>query len=143
MYSDMTVRSSRNSNTPTTFNASGLCASGGLVFAPWLNGDETIQLARVLPEGYNIVFELPGLQPVAHYQWLDDREVKMKLNLDGVHIDVRREPFTVEITWRGWLPVCPQFFKIDLSLFTLGSPAIAGLPRPSLFGLEHKREEMA
>ena len=99
-----------------------------------LRGDEEVFLAAALPGGKNLIFDLPGIQPVAHYQWIDDREVFVRLNCDGVHIDTREEPFTVDITWRAWLPICPQFFKIDLSVGTIEEAR--KYPASTLHGLE-------
>lgn len=103
------------------------CAHPRLIQKGFLKGDERIELGRVRPGGGNIAFHLPDLVPVAHYQWIDDREVTLRLNLDGVHIDVREPPFRVDLTWRAWLPVCPAFFKIDLSVASLGDAGVSEL----------------
>jgi hypothetical protein len=54
---------------------------------------------------------------------LDDRKVSLRLNLVGVHIDARGDMVMVDLTWRGWLPTCPQFYLIDLYGETPGTAA--------------------
>ncbi|WP_180899179.1 DUF2169 family type VI secretion system accessory protein [Martelella soudanensis] len=116
-------------------------ANPRLIYPGYLKGDEEVFLAAVLPGGRNLVFNLPGVRPVAHYQWIDDREVFVRLNCDGVHVDTREEPFTVAITWRAWLPVCPQFFKIDLFAGSLDEART--YPVSTLHGLEGTEEPEA
>lgn len=99
-----------------------------LIQQGFFQGDERIELGRVLPGGRNIAFQLPGLVLVADYQWIDERKVRLRLNLDGVHIDAREAPFRVDITWRAWLPICPAFFKIDLKTTTLDDLEVQDLP---------------
>ena len=115
------------------------CANPSLIQNGYLQGSERIELARILPGGGNLAFNLPNLMLVAHYQWIDGREVKLRLNLDGVHIDTRTFPGAVDLTWRGWLPICPAFFKIDLSLCSFEEARAA--PVSGLYGISE--EEVA
>lgn len=106
-----------------------------MIYPGYLAGDEVFELARLTPGGGTLRFSLPGVQPVALYRWRDSREVRLLLNLDGVHIDLRHPRYTVDITWRAWLPICPNFLRIELSLETLELMRTSGLPRAALDGL--------
>jgi len=91
-------------------------ASRGMIWRGFMQGDERIQLLRLLPGGSNLAFHLPAIRLYAKAFWIDNRQVQMALNLDGVHIDVRKikEPWRVDLTWRAWLPICPYFWKLEL-----------------------------
>lgn len=106
-----------------------------MIYPGYLAGDEIGELARLTPGGGTLRFSLPSVQPVALYRWRDGREVRLLLNLDGVHIDLRNAPYAVDITWRSWLPICPNFLSIELSVEPLDAMRASGLPRPALDGL--------
>lgn len=109
------------------------CAPPPLALPHHLRGDETIELVHLLPGRDRFRFELPGTQPVARYEWLDGREVALRCNLDGAHLDLREPPVRVDLTWRAWLPVCPSFFKIDLTAASIDETAT--IPRSGLHGM--------
>lgn len=111
-------------------------APPGLVLPSHLRGDEEIVLASLLPSRERFAFAMPGVQPVACFAWTDGREVEMRLNLDGVHMDFRAPPMRVDLTWRAWLPVCPSFLQIDLRTERLDHPDLVELPRSGLHGIE-------
>lgn len=106
-----------------------------LIYPGYLNGNELAELARLVPGGGTLRFCLPGIQPVARYRWRDGREVSLLMNLDGLHIDLRELPYRVDITWRSWLPICPNFLCIELSTEPLERMCNSGLPRASINGL--------
>lgn len=106
-----------------------------MIYPGYLAGDEVVELARMTPSGGTLRFDLPGVQPIALYRWRDGREVTLLLNLDGVHIDLRNTPYFVDITWRAWLPICPNFLRIELSVEALELMRASGLPRAALDGL--------
>lgn len=60
----------------------------------------------------------------------------MRLNLDGVHIDARGDNLRVDLTWRGWLPICPQFFRVDLFYDDLGAVGLEYVPFSSIDGID-------
>lgn len=97
------------------------CAHPSMWWSGFFHGDEEITLHRLVRGGDTFKFRLPAIQPVANFFWQDGRRATARLNLDGLHIDLRslKEPWRVHITWRGWAVICPQFFKIDLSLMSL------------------------
>ena len=107
-----------------------------LVVPRYLNGDEEIRLEQLLPGRDRFAFRLPAIQPVARYEWRDGREVMLRCNLDGVHMDFRSPPMRVDLTWRAWLPVCPSFFAIHLGTRPLDDPTLDDLPRSGLHGIE-------
>lgn len=89
-------------------------AHPGLILAGYLRPGALVALARLTPGGGQLAFQVPDLEPYAHFQWIDGREVFARLNRDGLHIDVRGEPpWPVAITFRGWIEICPQFLRID------------------------------
>lgn len=106
-----------------------------MIYPGYLAGDEVAELARLTPGGGKTRFALPGIQPIARYRWRDGREVRLQMNLDGVHVDLRNAPHTVDITWRSWLPICPNFLCIELSAEPLAVARTSGLPRPALNGI--------
>jgi hypothetical protein len=112
------------------------CAHPRLIFDGYLSGGEEIELYHLRPDGKELVFNLPAVQPWAKFLWLDEREVSMRLNLDGVHIDAGGTDVSVDLTWRGWLPLCPQFFRIDLFQAELGDPGVSELPFSGVDGLD-------
>lgn len=91
-------------------------ASPGMIWFGFMKGDERILLYRMLPGGKDIIFQLPRISLIAQAFWMDNRQVQMALNLDGVHIDMRelRAPWRVDLTWRAWMPLCPTFWKFEL-----------------------------
>jgi hypothetical protein len=112
------------------------CAHPRLVMNGHMSGGEEIELYRLHPVSEQLVFNLPAVQPWANFLWLDEREVSMRLNLDGVHIDARGAEVSVDLTWRGWLPICPQFFRIDVFHDVLGADGLEELPFSGIDGIE-------
>jgi hypothetical protein len=106
-----------------------------MVYPGYLRGDERAEIARLVPGGGTLRFSLPNVQPVAVYRWRDGREVTVLLNLDGVHIDLRTPPYRVDITWRCWLPVCPNFLRMDLHVEPLEKMLHSEVPRTTIDGL--------
>ena len=77
-------------------------------------GDETIELARLVPVREHILLNLPNCQVGARYVFTGGRLVRQRLNLDGVRLDLRLPPYFAELTWRGWTSICPILQKIDI-----------------------------
>lgn len=91
------------------------CSSRGMAYKGFIRGDETVTLQRLTLGGGVLTFQLPSIQPYAQFDWIDGRSATARLNLDGLYIDLREgPPWFVDLTWRGWLAICPAFFKIDL-----------------------------
>lgn len=105
------------------------CAHPSLIWHGFLKGDETFILHRLVAGGNCVQFQLPGICPYARFEWLDGRVAMAKLNLDGIHIDTgnKEAPWKVDLTWRGWAAICPQFFKVDLFHAELDDPILEGL----------------
>ncbi|MBF2714282.1 DUF2169 family type VI secretion system accessory protein [Agrobacterium vitis] len=110
-------------------------AHPSMIYPGFLAGDETVEMARLTPGGGTFKFALPAVRPVATYRWRDGREVMVQLNLDGVHIDFRNDSRLIDLTWRAWLPICPNFLCINLSDMPFADQEAANLPRASLHGL--------
>jgi hypothetical protein len=111
------------------------CAHPRLICDGYLRGDETFELFR-LSQLESVEFSLPAVQPFARFLWNDDRQVAMNLNLDGVHINARSPDIMIDLTWRGWLPICPNFFRIDLDCRPLDDTSIEAMPFSGIDGLE-------
>jgi hypothetical protein len=108
-----------------------------LIWPGFLRGDERFRLVNLSRQASVLDFQLPGVAPVAKFEWLDEREVIARLNLDGAHIDMREgPPWSVDLTWRAWIAICPRFFRIDLGMVRLTSPDLAPLPIAREAGLE-------
>lgn len=71
-----------------------------LVIEPWLNGDETLELAHMHPEIAVLRTRLPGISLTARVSLPDVDPIDFPLVLDGVHIDFRRGASRVHLTWR-------------------------------------------
>ena len=87
-----------------------------------------------MPGGAGFDFLLPDLVPVARFSFTDGREVTARLHLDGLHLDLR-EGLRFDLTWRAWAPICPRFWRIELSLARLAEVRPLGLPVSALEGL--------
>ncbi|MEO3999634.1 DUF2169 domain-containing protein [Mesorhizobium sp. CAU 1732] len=92
-------------------------AHPALIYPGYLRGDEQVTFAGLTPGGEVHRFNLPNALPCAKFLWSDGKEVSMRLNLDGLHLDLRKgPPWRVDLTWRGWMEINPEFFKVDLFL---------------------------
>ena len=88
-------------------------AHPGLRAEGFLTGKEKIVLTNLGQAGPTRVY-LPDARPYATFGFSDGREVVAALNLDGLHLDFRRSPFSYSVTWRGWMETCPSFHRLDL-----------------------------
>jgi len=112
-------------------------ACPGMIWRGFMRGDETITL-RQMTCGYDVVrFQLPQIQPFARINWLDDRQIALSLNFDGLHCDLRgsEPPWRIDLTWRGWVEICPQFFKIDLFMMGINDGSEDDFLRCNIDGL--------
>jgi len=112
-------------------------ACPGMMWQGFMRGDEDMTLYQMTC-GYDVVrFQLPQIQPFVRASWIDDRQVVLKLNLDGVHCDLRgREPpWRIDLTWRGWIEICPQFFKMDLLMTNVTDKAVEEMLQCDVHGL--------
>lgn len=66
-------------------------ASLGLIYRGYMKGDECFTAFNLTANRQPLTFKLPGVQPYAKFSWIDDREVLVRLNLDGVYIDLTNE----------------------------------------------------
>ncbi|MEW6436196.1 MAG: DUF2169 domain-containing protein [Pseudomonadota bacterium] len=98
-----------------------------------LRGNEIVQLDRLTPNE-KVTFALPDLTPVIDHRWFDGRSTRARLKLDGLHLDLRVEPWRVDLTWRGWIEQCPAYEGGYLSLASAAD--VADLPSSGEFGLE-------
>jgi hypothetical protein len=104
-------------------------AHPSLIQPGYLRGDELVELGRLLPGvAEEVSFHLPGVVPQAVFEWESGTTVATRLNLDGLHLDLRGPgPWRVDLTWRGWVVRGEGFFKIDLHALGLGDPALVHL----------------
>lgn len=100
---------------------------------PHLRGDETVALDHLTPFG-DLTFALPGVVPMVEHRWFDGRRAEARLTLDGLHLDLRAEPWRVDLTWRGWIETCPRYAGARLDVVPLAEAA--GLPGSGEAGLE-------
>ncbi|MGH0004676.1 DUF2169 family type VI secretion system accessory protein [Pseudovibrio ascidiaceicola] len=77
------------------------CAHPDLIFSPFLQGDETIQLVNMHLEHKHMTFTLPALKLEATATFKEGSGKSQGLNLDGVHIDLLQDgPPRLTLTWR-------------------------------------------
>ncbi|MGN8093654.1 DUF2169 family type VI secretion system accessory protein [Methylobacterium sp. 22177] len=93
-----------------------------------------VSLDGLLPTG-PLGFQLPAFVPVVRHSWNDGREARAALTLDGLHLDLRAEapPWSVDLTWRGWIARCPAYLGAGLEAVPAGQAA--GLPISGEHGL--------
>lgn len=108
-------------------------AHPSLILPGYLRGDEAVRVEGCRPGGKPLAFTLPGLVPVADHAWDDERAVRSRLNLDGLHLDLRGDSPRLDLTWRGWIARCPAYLFAALSLVPLAEAA--GLPTCDEHGL--------
>lgn len=122
-------------------------ASPGLIYSGYMTGDECFTAFNLTANRQPLTFKLPGVQPYAKFSWIDDREALVRLNLDGVHIDLTNEtaPWRLDLTWRAWGVICPQFFKIDLFSTHLDDRTLEGMLISNINGFEppHNRRRQS
>jgi len=95
-----------------------------LILPSYLIADDAIELVGLTPGGGKLVFKLPDITPWASFDFIDGRQVRARLHCDGLHIDLRQgPPWRVDLTWRAWMPSCPQFWKINLHQSTFAKAA--------------------
>lgn len=111
------------------------CAHPNLILPDYLNGGDIVRLEGLTPNG-QLQFRLPNIRPCAKFSFTDDREVTIALNLDGLHMDFRETPFRYDLTWRGWIEICPAFYRADLTCDTLDAVAALQLPVSCEQGLQ-------
>jgi len=109
-----------------------------LILPSYLKGGEVIRLKGLIPGGGELSFRLPDITPWAAFDFTDGRQVKARLNCDGLHIDLLQDTWRVDLTWRAWMPTCPQFWKINLYQSTFAEAA--HLPFSTEEGLQEARK---
>jgi hypothetical protein len=81
----------------------------------YIRAGAKVTLRRLTPGGGVVEFQIPDIEPYAHFTFHDGREVFACMSRDGLHIDMRGPPpWKVDITFRSWIDICPQFFLINL-----------------------------
>ena len=75
-------------------------AHPSLVFEPWLEGNELIELTNLHPEQAILRTQLPGLSLTARLRRPGQPIAEGPLVLDGVHIDLRNGAPRAFLTWR-------------------------------------------
>lgn len=111
------------------------CAHPELILANYLKAGNKVVLARLTPNKEPVRFSIPDEEPYVIFKWIDGREVKARMNRDGLHIDLRGgAPWRVEITFRCWIEICPRFLRADVAL---GHEAeLSDLPTAGEHGLQ-------
>ncbi|RAP39468.1 hypothetical protein BYZ73_20340 [Rhodovulum viride] len=110
-------------------------APPGLQLAGFLAPGMPVEGEGLLPGAAPFRFRLPDLMLFAKFSFTDGREVTARLNLDGLHLDLR-EGVAFDLSWRAWIPSCPAFYRIDLELGRWDEVMAMGLPVPGAEGLE-------
>lgn len=110
------------------------CAHPDLASPDFLTGGEIVELRNLTPSG-DLAFQVPTETPFARFSFTDGREVMAAMNLDGLHMDFRTQPHRVTLTWRGWIEICPAFFRIDLECADKDEVAAMNLPAVTEAGL--------
>lgn len=77
------------------------CAHPDLIFTPYLQGDEAIQLVNLHPVHKNITLTLPALKMEATATFEDGVSSSQTLHLDGLHFDLLQKGLPrLCMTWR-------------------------------------------
>ncbi|MBC9248362.1 DUF2169 domain-containing protein [Paracoccus sp. 11-3] len=89
-------------------------AHPGLIQRSYLHPSQSVRTIGLATSGQGLDFTLPDLVPWARFSFSDGREVDVRLNLDGMHLDIRGDEWWLDLTWRGWMEICPAFYRVDL-----------------------------
>lgn len=111
-------------------------AHPALILPGHLRGDEQVELGRLVPGQEELAFALPGVVPYAVFEWEGGASVAVRLNCDGLHLDLRQgPPWRLDLTWRAWVVRGEGFFKIALHALHISDPALPSLRANGLHGL--------
>lgn len=119
---DEAWRSASDRSLPADFDYRFYQTAHGDLVLPHLVGDETVRLEGMTPDGA-LAFHLPDRVLVARHTWSDGRrQVPARMTLDGLHLDLRQPagPWRADLTWRGWVGLCPAYLGAILEFATPG-----------------------
>ena len=111
-------------------------AAPGLVLPHYLLPGMLLETEGLRPNGASFGFQIPDIMPFATFGFTDGRQVKARLHLDGLHLDLRHDIPTYDLTWRAWIEACPALHRIDLNMDRGAAVMAMGLPISGLNGLE-------
>lgn len=94
-------------------------AHPGLIVPGFLMGNEPVKVGGCRPDGETVAFRVPGIAIIADHSWDDGRQVRTRLNLDGIHMDFRGTTPRVDVTWRGWITRCPAYLSAQINAIAL------------------------
>lgn len=91
-------------------------APSPLILSEYLHPGMRVETSGFRPGGGHFSFEIPDFFPFASFNFSDGRVVVVKLNLDGLHLDLTSETPKYDLTWRAWMQTCPSFSNVDLDM---------------------------
>lgn len=106
-----------------------------LVLDQYLMPGMAVQTTGLRAEGAAFGFQIPDIVPVARFSFTDGREVRARLHIDGLHLDLQHDVPVYDLTFRAWIETCPSLYRVDLDVMTLKDAAGLYLPVSGLEGL--------
>lgn len=103
-------------------------APSDLVLDDYLTPGIAIKTQGLRPHGAEFGFEVPDIIPVAVFSFTDGREVQVRLHIDGLHLDLKSETQSYDLTFRAWIETCPSLYRVDLNVMTTPEAAQLHLP---------------
>ncbi|KAG1713773.1 hypothetical protein GQR58_002239 [Nymphon striatum] len=106
-----------------------------LVMDHYLLPGMNVSTSGLMAGGNAFGFQIPDIVPVATFGFTDGREVKARLHMDGLHLDMLGETPSYELTFRAWIETCPAMYRVDLDVTTQQASHDARHPVSGLNGL--------
>ena len=113
------------------------CAHPALRLGGYLRAGAVVTLGRLSEGGGVLRFRVPAVEPAVRFMFRGGHAVVAAANRDGLHVDLRGPPpWPVDITFRCWMELRPEFVSVDLALAV--PMQTAGLPSAGPDGLVQK-----
>ena len=94
-----------------------------------------VQTIGLRPGGVACDIQIPDLMPFATFGFTDGRQVRTRLRLDGLQLDLRAEDPVYDLTWRSWIETCPTLHRVDLDMDQSSRVMAMHLPVAGVEGL--------
>ena len=93
-------------------------AQSDLVLDNFITPGTAFQTNGLRPGGVEFGFQIPDIVPVAKFSFVDGREIRVRLHIDGLHLDLKKETPVYDLTFRAWIETCPSLYRVDLDVMT-------------------------
>lgn len=103
-------------------------APSDLVLNSYIQPGMTLETFGLRPNGAAFAFQIPDIVAVARFSFVDGREVRARLHIDGLHLDLTQDIPTYDLTMRTWIETCPSLYRVDLDVMTQKEAAELRLP---------------